>query len=80
MMGARGLLRATQIAILNANYMAHRLQSHYPILHRGDKGVVAHEFIVDLRPLKKTSGIEPVDVAKRLMDFGKFFLMFLELI
>ncbi|KAL8209872.1 hypothetical protein R6Q57_006604 [Mikania cordata] len=70
MMGSRGLTDASKIAILNANYMAKRLESHYPILFRGINGTVAHEFIVDLRPLKTTAGIEPEDVAKRLIDYG----------
>ncbi|MFM8386747.1 MAG: aminomethyl-transferring glycine dehydrogenase [Planctomycetia bacterium] len=70
MMGAEGLKRATEVAILNANYMAKRLEGHYPILYRGDKGRVAHEFILDCRPLKETSGIEAEDIAKRLMDYG----------
>ncbi|WP_434380622.1 aminomethyl-transferring glycine dehydrogenase [Melittangium boletus] len=70
MMGGEGLTRATRLAILNANYIAERLQPHYPVLYRGKRGRVAHECIVDLRPLKKTSGIEVEDVAKRLMDYG----------
>jgi glycine dehydrogenase len=70
LMGAEGLTRATQVAILNANYIAHRLQPHYPVLFRGNHGRVAHECIVDLRPLKKTAGIEVDDVAKRLVDYG----------
>jgi glycine dehydrogenase len=70
LMGAQWLRRASQVAILNANYMAERLQTHYPVLYRGARGRVAHEFILDLRPLKKDSGIEAEDVAKRLMDYG----------
>lgn len=70
MMGGEGLTRATKLAILNANYIAERLQPHYPVLYRGKRGRVAHECIVDLRPLKKTSGVEVEDVAKRLMDYG----------
>ena len=70
LMGDEGLTEATQVAILNANYMAERLQDHYPILYTGKNGRVAHEFIVDLRPLRKASGIEAEDVAKRLMDYG----------
>jgi glycine dehydrogenase len=70
MMGAAGLLRATQVAILNANYIARRLQPHYPVLYRGNQGLVAHECIVDLRGLKKEADIEVDDVAKRLMDYG----------
>jgi len=69
MMGAAGLERATAIAILNANYMASRLGPHYPVLYRGPDGYVAHECILDLRPLK-AFGIEADDVAKRLMDYG----------
>ncbi|GMG99110.1 hypothetical protein Nepgr_000950 [Nepenthes gracilis] len=70
MMGSKGLTEASKIAILNANYMAKRLEKHYPILYRGVNGTVAHEFIVDLRGFKNTAGIEPEDVAKRLMDYG----------
>lgn len=70
MMGARGLKEATEVAILNANYMARRLEADYPILYRGEDGRVAHEFIIDLRPFKQTAGVEAEDVAKRLMDFG----------
>ena len=70
MMGARGLTRATEIAILNANYLKERLSNHYPILFTGKNGRAAHEFIVDLRPFKQSAGIESVDVAKRLMDYG----------
>ncbi|MCP3982279.1 MAG: aminomethyl-transferring glycine dehydrogenase [bacterium] len=70
LMGGSGLLEATQVAILNANYMAKRLEAHYPILYTGKSGLVAHEFIIDLRPLKQSSGITVDDVAKRLMDFG----------
>ena len=70
LMGGSGLTHATKMAILNANYMAKRLEGHYPILYKGRSGRVAHEFIVDLRGLKDTSGIEAEDVAKRLMDYG----------
>jgi glycine dehydrogenase len=70
MMGASGLRRATEVAILNANYMAKRLEPHYPILFKGERGGVAHEFIIDIRPLKKRTGIEVDDIAKRLMDYG----------
>ena len=69
LMGPQGLRTATQVAILSANYMARRLQSHYPIVYTGARGHVAHEFILDCRPFKK-AGIEVDDVAKRLMDFG----------
>ncbi len=70
MMGVDGLTHATKVAILNANYMAKRLHPHFPVLYQGHEGLVAHECIVDLRQLKKTSGIEVEDVAKRLMDYG----------
>ena len=70
MMGSKGLKKATQIAILNANYMAKRLQDHYPILFKGITGYVAHEFIIDIRPIKEISGITEEDIAKRLMDYG----------
>ncbi|HEV7672343.1 MAG TPA: aminomethyl-transferring glycine dehydrogenase [Thermoanaerobaculia bacterium] len=69
LMGADGLRRATELAILNANYMAARLSEHYPILYTGENGRVAHEFILDLRPAK-AFGVEAEDVAKRLMDYG----------
>lgn len=70
MMGSNGLKHATEVAILNANYMAKRLESHYKILFRGTKGFVAHEFILDVRPFKKSANIEAVDFAKRLQDYG----------
>jgi glycine dehydrogenase len=70
MMGAEGLKDATESAILAANYLARRLAPHYPVLYTGPGGFVAHECILDLRPLKATSGIEAEDVAKRLMDYG----------
>ncbi len=70
LMGHDGLTKATQVAILNANYMAKRLEKHYPILYAGTSGLVAHEFILDLRPFKESSGVEAMDVAKRLMDYG----------
>ncbi len=70
MMGEEGLRRATEVAILNANYLAHRLGPHFPVLYTGRSGRVAHELIVDCRGFKKTAGIEVDDVAKRLMDFG----------
>jgi len=70
LMGAEGLEQASKIAVLNANYMARRLEDHYPVLYRGARGRVAHEFIIDLRPFKKSAGIEAEDVAKRLMDYG----------
>jgi glycine dehydrogenase len=70
MMGAEGLKKSSQMAILNANYLKDRLKEHYPILYTGKNGRTAHEFIVDLRPFKKSAGIESIDVAKRLMDYG----------
>ena len=70
MMGADGLTRATQVAILNANYMAKRLESHYDVLFRGKHGRCAHEFIIDLRPFEQSAGIKAEDVAKRLIDYG----------
>jgi glycine dehydrogenase len=70
LMGRRGLARASQVAILNANYMAARLRDHYPALYTGAAGLVAHEFIIDLRPFRDSAGVTVDDVAKRLMDFG----------
>ncbi|KNA04085.1 hypothetical protein SOVF_202800 [Spinacia oleracea] len=70
MMGSKGLTEASKQAILNANYMAKRLEDHYPVLFRGVNGTCAHEFIIDLRGFKNTAGIEAEDVAKRLMDYG----------
>ncbi|MFY0683258.1 MAG: aminomethyl-transferring glycine dehydrogenase [Balneola sp.] len=70
MMGEAGLIDATRMAILNANYIKDRLSQHYPILYTGKTGRSAHEFIIDLRPFKQSAGIETVDVSKRLMDFG----------
>ncbi len=70
MMGRNGLRRATQVAILNANYIARKLAPHYPVLYTGLNGLVAHECIIDLRPLKDSSGISVDDVTKRLMDYG----------
>ncbi len=70
MMGGEGLRRASQVAILNANYMAKRLEAHYPILYRGPGGRVAHEFILDCRSFEKSAGVRIDDIAKRLMDFG----------
>ncbi len=70
MMGAEGMQRASEIAILNANYVAARLQDHYPILYTGRQGNVAHECLLDLRPLKESSGVTEEDIAKRLMDYG----------
>ncbi|HIB04926.1 MAG TPA: aminotransferase class V-fold PLP-dependent enzyme, partial [Candidatus Marinimicrobia bacterium] len=70
MMGSDGLKKATQVAILNANYMAKKLENHFPILYRGISGLSAHEFIIDIRPIKDQSGINEEDIAKRLMDYG----------
>ena len=70
MLGPSGLKKSTQVAILNANYIAKKLSHAYAVLFKGSKGLVAHECIIDLRPFKQTAGIEVVDVAKRLMDYG----------
>ena len=70
LMGTDGLIRATQVAILNANYMAKKLAPHFSVLYKGSEGFVAHECILDFRPLKAESGVEVEDVAKRLMDYG----------
>ena len=70
MMGADGLTQASRVAILSANYIAERLKDHYPVLYTGENGRVAHECILDLRPLKDATGISNEDVAKRLMDYG----------
>ncbi|HCM1313988.1 TPA: aminomethyl-transferring glycine dehydrogenase [Vibrio parahaemolyticus] len=70
MMGEAGLSNATKVAILNANYVMERLRPHYPVLYRGKDGRVAHECIIDIRPLKEETGISEEDIAKRLMDYG----------
>jgi glycine dehydrogenase len=70
LMGAEGLTRATQVAILNANYMAKRLGPHYPILFKGTNGRVAHEFVMDARRFDADAGVKVEDIAKRLMDYG----------
>ncbi len=70
LMGEAGLRRATEVAILNANYIAKRLKAHYPVLYTGPGGLCAHECIIDTRPLKETAGIEVDDIAKRLIDYG----------
>ena len=70
MMGSQGLKLATQVAILNANYIAHRLKNHYPILYKGSNGNVAHECIIDIRSIKSETGITEEDIAKRLIDYG----------
>jgi glycine dehydrogenase len=70
MMGRDGMTKATQVAILNANYIAHRLSKAYPILYTGRNGRIAHECIIDLRPFKQSTGVSEEDVAKRLIDYG----------
>jgi glycine dehydrogenase len=70
MMGGKGLKRATEVAILNANYVAARLDAHYPVLYKGTQGRVAHECILDVRALKAATGVAEIDIAKRLMDYG----------
>ena len=70
MMGGEGLTKATQVAILSANYIATKLDPHYPVLYKGEKGFIAHECIIDLREITKNSGVTVDDVAKRLMDYG----------
>jgi len=70
MLGGKGLKRATEVAILNANYVAAKLNPHYPVLYTGSKGRVAHECILDIRPIKAATGIAEIDIAKRLMDYG----------
>ncbi|HEY0774373.1 MAG TPA: glycine dehydrogenase (aminomethyl-transferring), partial [Nocardioidaceae bacterium] len=70
MMGGEGLTRATAVAVLSANYIAHRLREHFPVLYRGHNDLVAHECILDLRPLTKSTGVTVDDVAKRLIDYG----------
>ncbi|KAF7547659.1 hypothetical protein G7046_g8937 [Stylonectria norvegica] len=69
-MGDEGLRKATKVALLNANYLLNRLKGHYPILYTNDNGRCAHEFILDARPFKVSSGIEAIDIAKRLQDYG----------
>ena len=70
LMGGEGLTRATKVAILNANYIAKRLEEHFPVLYRGTNGTVAHECIIDPRAFKTSAGVEVEDIAKRLMDYG----------
>lgn len=70
MMGREGLMKATLMSVLNANYIAEKLSKHYPILFRGENGVVAHECILDIRPIKNKTGIDVTDVSKRLIDYG----------
>ena len=66
----KDLLKSTQISILNANYMMERLKDFYPVLYKGDKGKCAHEFIIDIRQIKKITGIKEEDLCKRLIDYG----------
>jgi glycine dehydrogenase len=70
MLGGAGVKKATQVAILNANYVAQKLYDHYPVLYVGKNGRVAHECILDIRPIKAATGIAEIDIAKRLMDYG----------
>ncbi|CAN5405460.1 aminomethyl-transferring glycine dehydrogenase [soil metagenome] len=70
LMGAAGLTRATEVAILSANYMAKRLEGHYPVMYRGKSGRVAHEFVIDCRQFEQSAGVKVEDIAKRLMDYG----------
>ena len=70
MMGGAGLTKATQIAILSANYIAKKLDGHFPVLYKGEEGYVAHECILDMRDITKRTGVSVDDVAKRLMDHG----------
>jgi len=75
-MGSQGLKKATEIAILNANYMSKKLSTHYKTLFVGTKcGLVAHEFIIDTREFKKTANIEATDIAKRLIDYGIYIII-----
>lgn len=69
-MGAQGLTQATRICLLNANYMMSRLKAHFPILYTNSNGRCAHEFILDIRPFVETAGIQAIDIAKRLQDYG----------
>src|SRR2546426_4127528 len=70
LMGREGLVEATKMAILNANYVARRLAAHYPLLFTGQNGLIAHECIIDCRPFKASAGIEVEDIAKRIIDYG----------
>jgi glycine dehydrogenase len=70
MMGGGGLTQATAMAILNANYIASKLNPHFPVVYTGNQGLVAHECIIDLKPIKKATGVDETDIAKRLMDYG----------
>jgi glycine dehydrogenase len=70
LMGAEGLAEATKVAILNANYIAKRLEGHFELLYSGARGLIAHECILDMRPFKQSAGVEVEDIAKRIIDFG----------
>ena len=70
LLGPDGLKRSTEVAILNANYLRRRLEGHYEVLYKGNRGEVAHEMILDCRPFKASAGIEVTDIAKRLIDYG----------
>lgn len=70
LLGTHGMKRSTQVAILNANYIAHRLDPHYPVVYRGSKGYVAHECIINIMPIKEACGVTVEDIAKRLIDYG----------
>jgi glycine dehydrogenase len=70
LMGGEGLTRATKVAITSANYIARRLRAHYPLLYAGESGLIAHECLLDLREITKTTGVTVDDVAKRLIDYG----------
>src|SRR2546428_7205406 len=70
LMGREGLVEATKLAILNANYVARRLAAHYPLLYTAQSGLIAHECIIDCRPFKTSAGIEGDDIAKRIIDYG----------
>jgi glycine dehydrogenase len=70
MMGPDGLTEATRVAILNANYIAKRLEGHFGLLYSGNRGLIAHECIIDMRPFKATAGVEVEDIAKRIIDYG----------
>ena len=70
MMGGEGLTHATRVAILSANYLAKKLEDYFPVLYKGANGYIAHECIIDIRPLTKSTGVTVDDIAKRLMDHG----------
>lgn len=80
-MGFNGLRKASEIAILNANYLCKQLQPYYKVLYTSPKGLVAHEFILDVREFKTTANVEVIDIAKRLMDYGiVFFFTFCDIL